>query len=102
VTPRFLPEVRPSEWNYVIGIHGAWMAGRYRFMQRYRSGMEHNLGEEFDACPCRELRPRILMVETAKNFDRGDPTDAPNGSRKRRVLIERQMSPRRIVIRDVR
>ena len=42
------------------------------------------------------------MVETAKNFDRGDPTDAPNGSRKRRVLIERQMSPRRIVIRDVR
>jgi hypothetical protein len=49
LTPRFLPEIRPSEWNYVIGIHGAWMAGRYRFMQRYRSGMEHNLGEEFDA-----------------------------------------------------
>jgi hypothetical protein len=47
--PRFLPEIRPSEWNYVIGIHGAWRAGRYRFMQRYRSGMEHNRGEEFDA-----------------------------------------------------
>src|ERR1700730_2453993 len=56
----------------------------------------------FAPSPDRELRPRILMVETAKNFDRGDPTDAPNGSRKRRVLIERQMSPRRIVIRDVR
>jgi hypothetical protein len=47
--PRFLPEITPTEWNYVIDIHGAWMAGRYRFMQRYRSGMEHNRGEEFDA-----------------------------------------------------
>jgi len=47
--PRFLPQVRPTEWNYVIDIHGAWTAGRYRFMQRYRSGMEHNRGEEFDA-----------------------------------------------------
>lgn len=47
--PRFLPEVRPTEWNYVIDIHGAWAAGRYRFMQRYRSGMAHNSGEEFDA-----------------------------------------------------
>jgi hypothetical protein len=47
--PRFLPQVRPTEWNYVIDIHGAWAAGRYRFMQRYRSGMEHNRDEEFDA-----------------------------------------------------
>ena len=47
--PRFLPEVRPTEWNYVIDIRGAWRAGRYRFMQRYRSGMEHNRGEEFDS-----------------------------------------------------
>ncbi|MBV8110687.1 MAG: hypothetical protein JO312_11370 [Hyphomicrobiales bacterium] len=47
--PRFLPQIRPTEWNYVIDVHGAWAAGRYRFMQRYRSGMEHNSGEEFDA-----------------------------------------------------
>ena len=47
--PRFLPQIRPTEWNYVIDIHGAWAAGRYRFMQRYRSGMGHNRGEEFDA-----------------------------------------------------
>lgn len=25
--PRFLPEIRPTEWNYVIDIHGAWVAG---------------------------------------------------------------------------
>ena len=46
--PRFLRDIRPTEWNYVIDIHGAWSAGRYRFMQRYRSGMAHNRGEEFD------------------------------------------------------
>ena len=49
LTPRFLPEIRPTEWNYVVDIRGAWAAGRYRFIQRYRSGMEHNRGEEFDA-----------------------------------------------------
>jgi hypothetical protein len=47
--PRFLPEIKPTEWNYVVDIHGAWAGGRYRFMQRYRSGWEHNRGEEFDA-----------------------------------------------------
>jgi hypothetical protein len=47
--PRFLPQVIPTKWNYVVDIHGAWAAGRYRFMQRYRSGMEDNIGEEFDA-----------------------------------------------------
>lgn len=47
--PRFLPRITPSEFNYVIDLRGAWAAGRYRFMQRYRSGMAHNAGEEFDA-----------------------------------------------------
>jgi hypothetical protein len=47
--PRFLPEIRPDKWNYVVDLRGAWAGGRYRFMQRYRSGMEHNRGEEFDA-----------------------------------------------------
>jgi hypothetical protein len=35
--PRFLPEIRPAQWNYVVDIRGAWAGGRYRFMQRYRS-----------------------------------------------------------------
>jgi len=47
--PRFLPHVRQTAFNYVIDIHGAWAAGRYRSMQRYRSGMAHNPGTEFDA-----------------------------------------------------
>lgn len=47
--PKFLPEVKPTPFNYMIDIHGDWRAGRYRFMKRYRSGMEHNTGFEFDA-----------------------------------------------------
>jgi len=47
--PRFLPEIKPTKWNYKIEIHGDWRAGRYRFMARYRSGFESNRGEEFDA-----------------------------------------------------
>ena len=47
--PRFLPPIRPTEWNCVVDIHGAWAAERYCFIQRYRSGMDHNRGEEFDA-----------------------------------------------------
>lgn len=47
--PRFLPRITPTEWNYVVDIRGAWAGGRYRFIQRYRSGHAENLGEEFDS-----------------------------------------------------
>jgi len=47
--PRFLPRIVPTQFNYPIGIHGAWAGGRYRFVQRYRSGHKDNRGEEFDA-----------------------------------------------------
>jgi hypothetical protein len=47
--PRFLPQIKPTKWNYCIDIHGVWSGWRYRFLQRYKSGMEHNRGEEFDA-----------------------------------------------------
>ena len=47
--PRFLPAIVPTEFNYMVDIRGDWRAGRYRFVRRYRSGMEHNAGDEFDA-----------------------------------------------------
>jgi hypothetical protein len=47
--PRFQPPIKPTKWNYPVDIRGAWAGGRYRFMQRYRSGMEHNRGDEFNA-----------------------------------------------------
>ena len=46
--PRHLPRMTPTQCNHVVDIHGAWGAGRYRFMQRYRSGMPENAGEEFN------------------------------------------------------
>jgi hypothetical protein len=47
--PRFLPAVRPTQFNYCVDIQGKWQGPRYRFIQRYRSGFPENLGEEFDA-----------------------------------------------------
>jgi hypothetical protein len=47
--PRFLPVIRPTQFNYPIDMHGKWRAGRYRFMTRYRSGHKDNAGLEFDA-----------------------------------------------------
>jgi len=47
--PRFLAEVRPTEFNYPIDISGRWHGSNYRFIQRYRSGFVDNAGWEFDA-----------------------------------------------------
>lgn len=47
--PRFLPDIRPTAFNYPVDIFGKWHGNRYRFLQRYRSGFPENLGQEFDA-----------------------------------------------------
>lgn len=47
--PRFLPEVRPTQFNYPVDIVGKWRGSKYSFITRYRSGFADNLGEEFDA-----------------------------------------------------
>ena len=47
--PRFLPIIRPTQFNYPVDILGKWHGSKYRFTQRYRSGFSENLGEEFDA-----------------------------------------------------
>lgn len=46
--PRFLPEIRETEFNYPVGISGKWHGRHYRFLTRYRSGYADNKGEEFD------------------------------------------------------
>lgn len=46
--PRFLPEIRPSQFNYPIDIYGKWHGGKYRFIQRFRSDCEDALEPEFD------------------------------------------------------
>jgi hypothetical protein len=47
--PRFLPVIRPTQFNYPVDIQGKWHGSKYRFLQRYRSGFDDNRGEEFDA-----------------------------------------------------
>ena len=47
--PRFLPEIRPTAFNYPVDIFGKWRGGKYSFITRYRSGFPDNLGEEFDS-----------------------------------------------------
>jgi hypothetical protein len=47
--PRFLPTIRPTQFNYPVDILGKWHGTKYRFVQHYRSGFPDNLGEEFDA-----------------------------------------------------
>ena len=47
--PQFLPEVRPTQFNYPVDIFGKWRGSKYSFIMRYRSGFPDNLGEEFDS-----------------------------------------------------
>ena len=47
--PRFLPEIRPTAFNYPIDIIGRWRGNQYSFIQRYRSGFPENLGNEFNS-----------------------------------------------------
>ena len=46
--PRFLSQIRPTQFNYLVDIVGRWRAHRYSFIARYRSGFPDNLGEEFE------------------------------------------------------
>ena len=63
LTPRFLPEVRPTGFNYPVALHGRWRGRSYSFLTRYRSGFADNLGEEFDA-------PFARLDHVEEKFDR--------------------------------
>jgi len=46
--PRFLPKIRPAEFNYPIDIYGKWHGGHYRFIQRFRSDSRDVIESEFE------------------------------------------------------
>ncbi len=46
--PRFLPEIRPTTFNYCVDIFGKWHGGKYRFIQRFRSDAPEAIEPEFD------------------------------------------------------
>lgn len=47
--PQFLPEIRPTEFNYPVAINGKWHGNKYRFVTRYRSDDPRSSAPEFDA-----------------------------------------------------
>jgi hypothetical protein len=47
--PNFLPEIKPTEFNYPVDILGKWRSDNYSFIVRFRSGFPENKGEEFDS-----------------------------------------------------
>ena len=47
--PKFLPEIRPTEFNYPIAISGKWRGNKYTFLTRYKSDDPRSLEPEFDA-----------------------------------------------------
>jgi hypothetical protein len=51
--PRFLPEIRPTRFNYPVDMSGRWRGGKYSFVVRFRSGWADDPGEEFDAAYAR-------------------------------------------------
>ncbi len=50
LTPRYLPEIRPStHLNYPVSIHRKWHGNKYRSLTRYRSETPSSISPEFDA-----------------------------------------------------
>jgi hypothetical protein len=47
--PRFLPTIRPTQFNYPVALLGKWRGRKYNFIMRYRSGFPENAGEEFES-----------------------------------------------------
>ena len=62
--PRFLPEIRPTQFNYPVDIFGKWRGSRYSFITRYRSGFRDNAGVEFDAAFTRLDQAEERLTET--------------------------------------
>jgi hypothetical protein len=62
--PRFLPAIRPTQWNYPVDIFGKWRGSKYSFITRYRSGFPDNTGEEFDSAFTRLDHLEECIAET--------------------------------------
>ena len=46
--PKYLPEIRPTQFNYPVDMSGKWRGSKYSFLMRWRSGFPDNAGEEFE------------------------------------------------------
>src|SRR5271156_5727742 len=100
--PRFLPSIRPAEFNYPVDILGKWHGAKYCFIQRYRSGFPENLGEEFDAPFARldGISPDRFDIQwhrhtiSSKRSKRSDPTVSSTPCRPNTGTFSRQAALR--------
>ena len=35
IIPKYLPEVRPRDFNYPVAIYGKWLSNKYRFITKF-------------------------------------------------------------------
>ena len=62
--PRFLPEIKPTRFNYPVDLFGQWRGSKYSFVLRYRSGWPDNEGEEFNSAFTRLDHVEENLTET--------------------------------------
>ena len=65
--PRYLPEIRPTEFNYPVDMFGQWRGSKFSFIVRFRSGWPDNPGEEFNAAYARLDHVEENLQETRFN-----------------------------------
>jgi hypothetical protein len=46
--PRFLPEIRPTPYNYPIALYGKWHGSKFRFIVRFRCDRADAVEPEFE------------------------------------------------------
>jgi hypothetical protein len=62
--PRFLPEARPTMFNYPVAIVGKWHGNKYRSITRYRSDDLGSYEPEFEA-PFARLETSVAIASTS-------------------------------------
>ena len=71
-------------------------------LERVRQAARQRKKERFTAVPAENSDPAILMMQSAKNRNSGNPAADLNRTREWRILVQRQVSSRFDVIASVR
>ncbi len=48
IIPKYLPEIRPTEFNYPVAIYGKWIGNKYRFITKFKSEAPNRISPEFE------------------------------------------------------
>ncbi|MSP01364.1 MAG: hypothetical protein EXR07_10010 [Acetobacteraceae bacterium] len=48
LTPKYLPKVIPTKWNYPVELYGKWLGNKYRFLTHFRCDNPEYTKTEFN------------------------------------------------------